>query len=115
MRWRRRCARRRSGWAATRSPCRRSIRRRWRSRCARRWGEARGAAGGARRRHLQTAPGRLALAVLAAALLRIATYALAELLAYRITQPQIFGTLIPAIGATPYILCGAIYPIAALP
>jgi ABC-type polysaccharide/polyol phosphate export permease len=26
-----------------------------------------------------------------------------------------FGTLIPAIGATPYALCGAIYPIASLP
>jgi ABC-2 type transport system permease protein len=60
-------------------------------------------------------PGRLMLALMAAALLSIATYALAELLAYRITQPQIFGTLIPAIGATPYALCGAIYPLATLP
>jgi ABC-type polysaccharide/polyol phosphate export permease len=51
----------------------------------------------------------------AAALLSVATYGLAELLAYRITQPQVFGTLIPAIGATPYLLCGAIYPIATLP
>jgi ABC-type polysaccharide/polyol phosphate export permease len=69
----------------------------------------------ARGAHFHTSPGRLAVALAAAALLSIATYALAELLAYRITQPQIFGTLIPAIGATPYILCGAIYPIAALP
>jgi ABC-2 type transport system permease protein len=69
----------------------------------------------ARGGHLDTSAGRLAIAVVAAALLSIATYALAELLAYRITQPQIFGTLIPAIGATPYILCGAIYPIASLP
>jgi ABC-2 type transport system permease protein len=69
----------------------------------------------ARGAHLQTAPGRLALALVAAALLSTATYGLAELLAYRIRQPQIFGTLIPAIGATPYILCGAIYPLAALP
>ncbi len=30
-------------------------------------------------------------------------------------KPQAFGTLIPAIGATPYVLCGAIYPIAVLP
>jgi hypothetical protein len=30
-------------------------------------------------------------------------------------DPQVFGTLIPAIGATPYLLCGAIYPIASLP
>jgi ABC-2 type transport system permease protein len=65
--------------------------------------------------HLDVAPGRLALGLLAAALLSVATYGLAELLAYRITQPQIFGTLIPAIGATPYALCGAIYPLATLP
>ncbi|HYB28638.1 MAG TPA: ABC transporter permease [Solirubrobacteraceae bacterium] len=65
--------------------------------------------------HLHVAPGRLALGLLAAALLSVATYGLAELLAYRITQPQIFGTLIPAIGATPYALCGAIYPLATLP
>ena len=63
----------------------------------------------------QTAPGRLLVALLAAALLSAGTYALAELLAYRITQPAVFGTLIPAIGATPYALCGAIYPLAALP
>jgi ABC-2 type transport system permease protein len=69
----------------------------------------------ARGAQLHTTPGRLALAVIAAALLSIATYALAELLAYRITQPQIFGTLIPAIGATPYLLCGAVYPLASLP
>lgn len=51
----------------------------------------------------------------AAALLTAGTYGLAEYLAYTLTQPQTFGTLIPAIGATPYALCGAIYPIAALP
>ncbi|MGZ4224180.1 MAG: hypothetical protein ACXVH3_25060, partial [Solirubrobacteraceae bacterium] len=43
------------------------------------------------------------------------TYALAEYLAYTLKQPQTFGTLIPAIGATPYLLCGALYPIATLP
>ena len=65
--------------------------------------------------HLHVAPGRLVLGLVAAALLSVATYGLAELLAYRIHQPQIFGTLIPAIGATPYALCGAIYPLATLP
>jgi ABC-2 type transport system permease protein len=54
-------------------------------------------------------------ALLAAALLTIATYGLAEYLAYSLTQPQIFGTLIPAIGVTPYLLSGAIYPFATLP
>jgi ABC-2 type transport system permease protein len=60
-------------------------------------------------------PGRAVVALIAASLLSITVYGLAELLAYRITQPQIFGTLIPAIGATPYALCGAIYPLATLP
>ena len=69
----------------------------------------------ARGAHYDTGPGRLAVALLAAALLSAGTYALAEMLAYRITQPAIFGTLIPAIGATPYALCGAIYPLSALP
>lgn len=69
----------------------------------------------ARGAHFHTSPGRLVLGLLAASLLSIATYGLAELLAYRITQPQIFGTLIPAIGATPYVLSGAIYPLATLP
>jgi ABC-2 type transport system permease protein len=58
---------------------------------------------------------RLIAAVCAAGLLTAGTYGLAEYLAYTITQPQIFGTLIPAIGATPYALCGAIYPLATLP
>lgn len=61
------------------------------------------------------ASGRLLAALTAAALLTAGTYGLAEYLAYRITQPQVFGTLIPAIGATPYALCGAIYPLAVLP
>lgn len=61
------------------------------------------------------AAGPLIAALGAAALLTAGTYGLAEYLAYSITQPQIFGTLIPAIGATPYALCGAIYPLATLP
>jgi ABC-2 type transport system permease protein len=69
----------------------------------------------ARGADFDAAPGRLLLALLAAALLSAGVYALAEMLAYRITQPAIFGTLIPAIGATPYALCGAIYPLSALP
>jgi ABC-2 type transport system permease protein len=53
--------------------------------------------------------------VAAGALLTVGAYAVAEYLAYSLRQPQIFGTLIPAIGATPYLLCGALYPIAKLP
>jgi ABC-2 type transport system permease protein len=63
--------------------------------------------------HLAFAPALAAFA--AASLLAAGTYALAEYLAYSLKQPQVFGTLIPAIGATPYLLCGALYPIATLP
>jgi ABC-2 type transport system permease protein len=61
-----------------------------------------------------TAP-RLVVAVAAAGLLTAFVYGLAEVLVYTIKQPQVFGTLIPAIGATPYLLSGAIYPLTALP
>jgi ABC-2 type transport system permease protein len=69
----------------------------------------------ARGAHFDTSAPRLATALAAAALLTAGVYGLAEYLAYTITQPQVFGTLIPAIGATPYALCGALYPISALP
>jgi ABC-2 type transport system permease protein len=62
-----------------------------------------------------TSPLRLVAAIVAAGLLTAFVYGLAELLVYTIKQPQVFGTLIPAIGATPYLLSGAIYPITALP
>ena len=63
--------------------------------------------------HLAVGPTLAALA--AGGLLAGGIYALAEYLAYTLKQPQTFGTLIPAIGATPYLLCGALYPIATLP
>lgn len=69
----------------------------------------------ARGAHFATTPARLLTALAAAALLSAGTYGLAEFLVYTIKQPQAFGTLIPVIGATPYVLCGAIYPIAVLP
>lgn len=69
----------------------------------------------ARGAHLATTPVRLLAALAAAALLSAGTYGLAEFLVFTIKNPQAFGTLIPAIGATPYVLCGAIYPIAVLP
>jgi ABC-2 type transport system permease protein len=69
----------------------------------------------ARGAHFNTNPPRLLLALAAAGLLTAGVYGLAEFLVYTIRKPQVFGTLIPAIGATPYALCGAIYPISALP
>jgi ABC-2 type transport system permease protein len=69
----------------------------------------------ARGAHFQLALGPTLAALAAGGLLAAGTYALAEFLAYSLKQPQIFGTLIPAIGATPYLLCGALYPIATLP
>jgi ABC-2 type transport system permease protein len=65
--------------------------------------------------HFHLSPGRTLVGLAAGGLLAGGTYALAECLAYSLKQPQVFGTLIPAIGATPYLLCGALYPIAALP
>jgi ABC-2 type transport system permease protein len=62
-----------------------------------------------------TTPLRTVAALSAAALLTTFVYGLAELLVYTIKQPQIFGTLIPAIGATPYLLSGAIYPVTSMP
>lgn len=62
-----------------------------------------------------TSAPRLTVALTAAALLTAFVYGLAELLVYTIKQPQVFGTLIPAIGATPYLVSGAIYPFASLP
>jgi ABC-2 type transport system permease protein len=69
----------------------------------------------ARGAHFHLAVGPTFAALVAGALLAGGTYALAEYLAYTLKQPQTFGTLIPAIGATPYLLCGALYPIATLP
>jgi ABC-2 type transport system permease protein len=69
----------------------------------------------ARGAHFHLAPGPTLAALAAGALLAAGVYALAEFLAYSLRQPQVFGTLIPAIGATPYLLCGALYPIATLP
>ena len=65
--------------------------------------------------HFHLALGPTLAALAAGGLLAAGTYALAEFLAYSLKQPQVFGTLIPAIGATPYLLCGALYPIATLP
>ena len=65
--------------------------------------------------HFHLAVGPTLAALVAGGLLAGGIYALAEYLAYTLKQPQTFGTLIPAIGATPYLLCGALYPIATLP
>ena len=55
----------------------------------------------ARGAHFATTPARLLTALAAAALLSAGVYGLAEFLVYTIKKPQAFGTLIPAIGATP--------------
>jgi ABC-2 type transport system permease protein len=65
--------------------------------------------------HFHLAPGPALAGLAAGGLLAGGTYALAEYLAYSLKQPQVFGTLIPVIGATPYLLCGALYPISTLP
>ena len=48
-------------------------------------------------------------------MLSAGTYGLAELLVYRVGRQEAYGPLIPAIGVTPFMLCGGIYPLAVLP
>jgi ABC-2 type transport system permease protein len=51
----------------------------------------------------------------AAGLLALGMYGIAETLALRIGRQEAYGPLIPAIGVTPYMLCGALFPISILP
>jgi ABC-2 type transport system permease protein len=51
----------------------------------------------------------------AAGLLTLGIYGIAEVLALRISRQEAYGPLIPAIGVTPYMLCGALFPISVLP
>jgi ABC-2 type transport system permease protein len=65
--------------------------------------------------HFHTSPARLPWFVAAAALLCLAVYGVAEILALRIGRQEVYGSLIPAIGVTPYFLSGALYPLSVLP
>jgi len=69
------------------------------------------AAGG----ELDTTPTRSVWLVAGVTLLGLGTYGLAEALAYRVGRQEAYGPLIPAIGVTPFMLCGGIYPLAVLP
>jgi ABC-2 type transport system permease protein len=62
-----------------------------------------------------TSPVGLLWLFASAALLTLAIYGLAEILALRIGRQEAYGPLIPAIGVTPYMLCGALFPISVLP
>jgi ABC-2 type transport system permease protein len=64
---------------------------------------------------LEIAPTRSVWLVGAVTLLGLGTYGLAETLAYRVGRQEAYGPLIPAIGVTPFMLCGGIYPLAVLP
>jgi ABC-2 type transport system permease protein len=64
---------------------------------------------------LHTSPTRFIWLVAAVTLLSVGTYGLAEMLAYRIGRQEAYGPLIPAVGVTPFMLCGGIYPLAVLP
>lgn len=64
---------------------------------------------------LHTSATGLAWFLGAAALLTLGIYGIAETLALRISRQEAYGPLIPAIGVTPYMLCGALFPIATLP
>jgi ABC-2 type transport system permease protein len=58
---------------------------------------------------------RLPWLVSGVTLLSLGTYGLAEALAYRVGRQEAYGPLIPAIGVTPFMLCGGIYPLSVLP
>jgi ABC-2 type transport system permease protein len=64
---------------------------------------------------LDTSAGRAVFLLGAVTLLGLGTYGLAEALAYRVGRQEAYGPLIPAIGVTPFMLCGGIYPLAVLP
>jgi ABC-type polysaccharide/polyol phosphate export permease len=65
--------------------------------------------------HFHTSLTRLPWFILAAALLCLFAYGLAETLALRVGRQEAYGPLIPAIGVTPYFLSGALYPLSILP
>jgi ABC-2 type transport system permease protein len=64
---------------------------------------------------LDSSPTRIGWLLASVTLLGAGTYGLAELLAYRVGRQEAYGPLIPAIGVTPFMLCGGIYPLAVLP
>jgi len=64
---------------------------------------------------LHTSPTGLAWFFAAASLLTLGMYGIAEILALRISRQEAYGPLSPAIGATPYMRCGALFPISVLP
>lgn len=70
--------------------------------------EARGA-------HLDLSAGRLVWLVAGTGLLCLAMYGCAETLAHRIPRFEVYGPLIPAIGVTPFLLCGSYYALSTLP
>lgn len=70
--------------------------------------EARGA-------QLDLPAGRLVWLVAGAALLCLALYGCAETLAHHLPRFEAYGPLIPAIGVTPFLLCGSYYPLDGLP
>lgn len=65
--------------------------------------------------HFHTTLTRFPWFLIAAALLCLTVYGLAETLALRIGRQEAYGPLIPAIGVTPYFLSGALYPLSVLP
>jgi ABC-2 type transport system permease protein len=68
----------------------------------------------ARGAHLHLSAGRTPFLVAGVILLCLALYGCAETLAHRIPRFEVYGPLIPAIGVTPFLLCGSLYPLSSL-
>jgi ABC-2 type transport system permease protein len=64
---------------------------------------------------LDLSAGRFAWLVAGAALLCLALYGCAETLAHHLPRLEVYGPLIPAIGVTPFLVCGSYYPLSSLP
>jgi ABC-2 type transport system permease protein len=69
----------------------------------------------ARGAEFRTSPTGFVWFVLAAGLLTLTIYGVAEVLALRIGRQEAYGPLIPAVGVTPWFLSGALFPISVLP
>jgi len=69
----------------------------------------------ARGAHLSSSVTRAPWFVAGVTLLCLTLYGVAESLAHRIPRQEVYGPLIPAIGVTPFLLCGSVYPLHTLP
>jgi ABC-2 type transport system permease protein len=69
----------------------------------------------ARGASITTSPAGIAWAAAAATLLTVSVYGIAETLALQIGRHEGYGPLVPVVGVAPWLLSGALFPLAVLP